>query len=78
MPTVLYDGPFAFIFFSSDTGEPPHIHVKRDESIAKYWLQTVRLAKNRGFAPPDLRRIQRMVVKHRETLPRAWHEYFGA
>jgi hypothetical protein len=30
MPTVLIDGPYSFVFFSSDRGEPPHIHVKRE------------------------------------------------
>jgi hypothetical protein len=30
MPTVLQVGPYSFIFFSSDRGEPAHIHVKHD------------------------------------------------
>ena len=38
MPTILQDGPYSFIFFSSDRGEPPHIHVKRDRQLAKFWL----------------------------------------
>ena len=29
MPTVDHDGPYDFIFFSSDREEPPHIHVSR-------------------------------------------------
>src|SRR5687768_1322494 len=48
MPTVLRDGPYAFVFFSSDQTEPPHIHVKRDAYVCKFWLQSVVLAKNRG------------------------------
>ena len=28
MPTVMRVGPYSFVFFSSDRGEPPHIHVK--------------------------------------------------
>ena len=35
MPTILEDGPYRFIFFSSDKGEPPHIHVKPERRIAK-------------------------------------------
>jgi len=38
VPTVLEDGPYLFIFFSSDKGEPPHIHVKRERRITKFWL----------------------------------------
>lgn len=78
MPTVLQDGPYSFVFFSSDGGEPPHIHVERDRQIAKFWLAPVSLTKNRGFSEDELRRIVRLVVKHQATFLEAWHEYFGA
>ncbi|MCB0084802.1 MAG: DUF4160 domain-containing protein [Caldilineaceae bacterium] len=50
MPTVHQEGPYSFIFFSSDRGELPHIHVKRDRQLAKFWLRPVSFAKNRGFS----------------------------
>jgi hypothetical protein len=78
MPTVLRVGPFSFVFFSSDHREPPHIHVKRDRSIAKYWLEPVALAKNRGFAEHELNSIATLVIEHRQTILEAWHEFFGA
>ena len=78
MPTVLEDGPYGFAFFSSDGGEPPHIHVKRDLRIAKFWLEPMALAKNCGFAGHELNRIARLVAKHEQNLLEAWHEYFGA
>ena len=77
MPTVLRVGPYAFVFFSSDGGEPPHIHVKRDRSIAKFWLQPVVMTSNTGFAPHELREIERLVVVHYNSLLEAWHDYFG-
>ena len=78
MPTVLRDGPHSFVFFSSDRDEPPHIHVRRDRQIVKYWLDPVALAKNRGFAEHELNRIEDLVRQHRDTLLEAWHDYFGA
>ena len=78
MPTVLQDGPYGFIFFSSDQGERPHIHVKRDRQIAKFWLAGVSLAKNRGFDEHELDKIARLVVRHREKLLEAWHDYFSS
>jgi hypothetical protein len=78
MPTVLEEGPYSFIFFSSDKGEPPHIHVKRERRIAKFWLDPVVPAKNRGFAGHELNHIARLVAKYERTLVEAWHEYFGA
>ena len=38
MPTVLRRGPYRFFFYSSDRAEPPHVHVERDENLAKFWL----------------------------------------
>ena len=78
MPTVLRHGPYAFVFFSSDGHEPTHIHVKRDRAIAKYWLEPVSLAKNRGFKDQELKRIAKLVQQYQQQLVEAWHEYFGA
>jgi hypothetical protein len=77
MPTILRDGPYAFIFFSSDEGEPKHIHVKRDGDIAKFWLEPVTLANSHGFRGHELNRIQRLVNQHQERLIEAWDEYFN-
>ncbi len=76
MPTALIDGPYAFVFFSSDKSEPPHIHVKREGRIAKFWLNPVILANNHGFAGHELNRVVRLVAKHEPELMEAWHEYF--
>ena len=42
MPTVLRSGPYRFFFYASDHDEPVHIHVERDEKVAKYWLDPAR------------------------------------
>jgi len=76
MPTVLQVGPHSFIFFSSDRGEPAHIHVKRDRQLAKFWLSPVSLVKNRGFKDHELNDISRLVEEHEQTLLEAWHDYF--
>jgi hypothetical protein len=78
MPTVLQVGPYSFIFFSSDRGEPAHIHVKRDRQLAKFWLNPVALEKNRGFKDQELNDISRLVEEHAQTLLEAWHDYFDA
>ena len=78
MPTVLRHGPYAFVFFSSDQNEPMHVHVKRDRTIAKYWLQPVSLANNRGFKKAELRTIAKLVEQFQHELVEAWHDYFGA
>lgn len=77
MPTVHQEGPYSFVFFSSDRGEPAHIHVKRDQQLVKFWLNPVLFAKNRGFPEHELNQIARLVIKNEQKLYEAWYEYFG-
>ena len=77
MPTVLRSGPYRFFFYSSDGNESPHVHVQRDEDIAKLWLSPVRLQSSGGFKPVEVRRIRRLVEQHREELLRSWDAYFN-
>lgn len=76
MPTILRVGPYSFIFFSSDQGEPTHIHVKRDQQLAKFWLDPVSLTKNRGFKQQELNSITKLVEEHKQTLLERWYDYF--
>lgn len=57
MPTLLAEDGYAFRSFSSDGGEPPHVHVRGNGGIAKIWLvPTVRIADHRGYDPHDATR----------------------
>jgi len=73
MPTVLRDGPYRMYFFSNENREPPHIHVQRDECVAKIWLGRIAVAANYGFAAHELNAILRMVREHEQVLVEAWH-----
>jgi hypothetical protein len=75
-PTVLESGPYRFFFYSSDRGEPPHVHVERDANQAKYWLLPVRLARGGGFTAVELARIEAIIRREQRALLKAWDEYF--
>lgn len=75
-PTVLQSGPYRFFFFSSDRGEPIHVHVQRELKTAKFWLGPVRLEYSHGFGSTELNRIATLVQQHEAELVKAWHEYF--
>ncbi len=77
MPTILRLGPYRFYFYSHEPNEPPHIHIDRDSSSAKFWLNSIGLANNIGFSPKELRKLYIIVEDHQETLLEAWHEYFS-
>lgn len=76
MPTVIRIGPYRFLFYASDGDEPVHIHVRRDDDMAKFWIKPVRLAVNIGFSPRELRDIEKMVDDHQDVIERKWHEFF--
>jgi hypothetical protein len=77
MPTVLKYGPFRFFFFAGDRDEPRHVHVERDDALAKFWLEPVRLSTSRGFSRVQLQEIQRIVEERQAEFIGAWNDYFG-
>ena len=77
MPTVLRISSYRFFFVSLDRGEPPHIHVRREDMVAKFWLEPVALERAGGFSRVELNAIARLVQEHRERLLRSWYEFFG-
>jgi hypothetical protein len=76
MPTVAKVGPYRLFFYSSDRHEPPHVHVERDASVAKVWLEPVRLARSGGFGRAELRAIEALVNAHATQVLEAWHDHF--
>lgn len=77
MPTVLRIGAYRFFFVSLDRGEPPHIHVRRENRVAKFWLDPVALERAGGFNRAELSTIAQLVQEQRATLVERWYEFFG-
>jgi hypothetical protein len=78
MPTVLIIGPYRFFFYSSDGNEPRHIHVEREDKVAKFWLNSVMLKSSGGYSPAEINRIHKLVVIHQKEPCDAWDQYFGS
>jgi hypothetical protein len=77
MPTALKTGPYRFFFYASDRDEPHHIHVERDDKVAKFWLDPIRLQNSYGFNRQEINRIQDIIQEHQKHLMEAWNDYFG-
>ena len=77
MPTVLRSGPYRVYFYSHEPNELPHVHVDRDDQSAKFWLNPIALARNLGFNPSELHRIQRMLKENENLLVEKWNAKFG-
>ena len=78
MPVIERIGPYRVYFYSHDRGEPPHVHVDRDDKTAKFWLTPVVIAYNIGFRPKELRDIRRLVNEHAAEFLEVWNDNFGA
>ena len=78
VPTIARLGPYRFFFYAGDRGEPPHVHVEREEMVAKFWLDGPSLAETRGFPAHELRKLARLVAQHRQEFAEAWNDYFGS
>ena len=77
MPTVLRSGPYRFFFYSGDKDEPPHIHVERDDNVAKFWLDPVRIQNSGGFNRKEINEILKLVQENGELLESSWNDYFN-
>jgi len=76
-PTIDRIGPYRFFFFSNEGREPPHVHVQRDRSLAKFWLRPVRMAGSTGFAARELNELIGLVRENEARYLEAWHGHFG-
>ncbi|MGH8626849.1 MAG: DUF4160 domain-containing protein [Gammaproteobacteria bacterium] len=78
MPTILRVGPYRFFFYAGDRDEPPHVHVERNDKIAKFWLDPIRLQRSGGFNRTEIGRIQKLVNEYHAKLMEAWNDYFSS
>ncbi|MBW2096159.1 MAG: DUF4160 domain-containing protein [Deltaproteobacteria bacterium] len=68
MPTVLRIGSYRFHFYSDEGEEPPHVHVATTDGECKFWLDPVRLARNKGVPPRTVRAIEPIQRAHSPQL----------
>jgi hypothetical protein len=77
VPTIFRVGPYRLFFYSADGAEPPNVHIERERSSAKFWLDPVVLARSYGFARSELLDIEGIVAENNQMLRKAWDDYFG-
>lgn len=80
MPVVFRYKGYRFFFYSNegDPREPLHIHVRKDEATAKFWLEPdVSVAESYGMNSSELRELIDVAKEKIEQIERYWNEYFG-
>jgi hypothetical protein len=62
-------------FYSADCGEPAHMHVRRDDALAKIWLHDMAIADQVGFPARELSKVVDVVRAKRSHLQEVWNAY---
>ena len=51
------------------------LHVSMPEGECKFWLEPVRLARNKGVPAHSLREIEKLVFENKNFLMEKYHEF---
>jgi hypothetical protein len=79
MPVVFRRDGFKFFFYSNegDPREPPHVHVRKGEGSAKFWIDPPVPCASFGFDAKTLRALNRMIEDRGPDIERACNDCFG-
>ena len=75
MPTILQISGYRFFFYINDH-QPPHIHVEKDRSTAKFSLINAELIRSKRFNAGELNEIRKIVLDNIELFKTKWDERF--
>jgi hypothetical protein len=80
MPVVFRYKGYRFFFYSNEGNprESLHIHVRKGEAVAKFWLEpVVSVAESYAMRSSELRELMGVAEENRELIERYWNEHFG-
>lgn len=79
MPKIFEWKGYKFFFYSNegDPLESVHVHVRKGENIAKYWIAPeISLASSWGMSSQELNMLENIVKEHKTKILEKWNEYF--
>lgn len=80
VPKIFEWNGYKFIFFSNEgiPIEPCHVHVRKNNNIAKFWIfPTVTLALSWGMTPKELNILEKKIEENKDLIVEKWNEYFN-
>lgn len=79
MPTILMIFGWRFFFYANERGEPMHVHCKKGDAEAKYWLDpdTFEVIEAHAYnvSPADRRAARRIILEHFDYIVSQWNEF---
>lgn len=77
MPEVFRAYGFVFFFYSNESQEPIHIHVRKAGGFAKFWIEPIELDFSQGMKIPDIKQAEDLIIEHLEIIKTKWDEIHG-
>jgi len=79
MPTILMISGWRFFFYANERNEPIHIHCRKAEGEAKYWLDVDGFeaieAQGYNMSPADRRTVRRIIFDHFDYIVSEWTRF---
>jgi hypothetical protein len=81
MPTVVMVRGWRVFFYSEEGNEPIHVHVRKGECEAKFWLRVeefdIEEAWSHGMKPQLRREIRRIIFDNFDLIVDEWNRHLG-
>ena len=80
MPTIFRYKGYKFFFYSNENDpiEPCHVHVRKETSLAKFWVvPSVKLVDSYGFNSSELNDLSKVIEDNSKLIEDKWNEYFN-
>lgn len=78
MPTILMILGWRFFFYTNEGNEPIHVHCRKGDAEAKYWLDTTQFeaieAHSYNMSPTDKRTVRRIIFEHFDYIVSEWNK----
>ncbi len=76
MPTIFILFGFRFMFYANDH-EPIHVHVSKGGATAKFTISPVKLVKNNGMKPSEVKLVESIIEENQEIIMEHWNKFFN-
>ena len=79
MPTILMMLGWRLFFYANEGNEPIHVHCRKGEREAKYWLDpdTFEAIEDHAYnmGPPDKRIVRKIIFEHFDYIVAQWQAF---
>lgn len=79
MPTILFVMGWRFFFYANEGNEPIHIHCRKGDMEAKFWLDTENFAIEEAhcynMGARDRREAKKIIFEYFEFIESEWNRF---